>query len=131
MLTACDAEPAPDFIGSADVAHGNRSVSLKLDAWHQDEGKPCQVVIRGSGVDNWVKPDGVLPRMTLAPAVIHACKGRTPYLSSVSGGVGGAAAEWEESSGPESAVAISAYRVRVLSLNAEQARVEVLSSSTR
>ena len=73
---------------------------------------------------NWVKPNGVLPRMTLAPSVVHACTGRTPYLSSVSDEAEGGGVEWEESSGPESATALSVYQVRVVALSEDQAQLE-------
>ena len=125
VLTACNDEPAPDFRGSTPVAYGNRTVSLSVEAWRDNGSQPCRVLIRGAEVTNWVKPTGILPRMTLAPAVVLACTGRSPYLSSVSGEGEGGVAEWEESSGPESGAPLSVYQVRVSSLTADQAHLEL------
>jgi hypothetical protein len=124
-LTACSDEPAPDFTASTPVASGNGTVYLSVEAWRDDGSQPCRVLIRGPGVTNWVKPTGVLPRMSLAPVVVQACTGRSPYLSSVSDEAEGGGVEWEESSGPESAAPISVYQVRVSSLTADQARIEL------
>lgn len=125
ILTACNAEAPPDFLGSTLVTHGHQKVPLSIEAWRDDGSQPCRILIEGPEVTNWVKSTGVLPRMTLAPAVVEACTGRRPYISAVSGEAEGGVAEWEESSGPDSAVPLSVYQVRVSSLTADQARIEL------
>lgn len=125
ILTACNAEAPPDFRGSTLVTHGHQKVTLSIEAWRDDGSQPCRVLIGGPEVTNWVKSTGVLPRMTLAPAVVEACTGRRSYLSSVSDEAAGGGVEWDESSGPDSAVPISVYQVRVSSLTADQARIEL------
>ena len=125
LLPACSDAPVPDFRGQIPVSFGNQTVSLSLEAWRNDGRRPCSVLIRGPEVTNWVKASGVLPRMTLGPAVVLACTGHSPYLSSVSAGAENEAAEWQETSGPDSAAPLRVYQVRVSSLTSDQARLEL------
>jgi len=125
FLAACGSEPAPDFSSSVSVARVSGTADLRVNAWRGDGSKPCRVSIQGAEVSNWVKPSGALPRMTLAPAVVQACTGQTPYLSSLSVEPDGSAALWEQSSGPDSATAIATYRVRVSSLSSHRADLEL------
>jgi hypothetical protein len=128
-LTAAELTQGLPLLGQRTVSVSGQegAVALTLEAYKAVGGR-CVVKVAAPASTNlkdWLKGDGLVPRVAVGATVASLCAGREVYLSSVERFAESGMARWEESAGPDSAAALSIFGMKYLSYGAAEVVLEL------
>ena len=125
------AEPPPDATYELPVSDGNNRLNLFVSIWRFNADASCNVRLiapEGRLITNWLKPNAVAPRTTVASKLVSACTGRPVYISSIEGiDAQSGLAYWFESDEDTPSTTKVLHAVRINSLHTDNADLTIFS----